>query len=75
MGLAWLGLIGAALTYALWFRGIGRLNATAVSSLLLLSPLTAVLLGWGFLDQTLTALQIVGIALVIGSIWLSQRAA
>lgn len=75
MGLAWLGLIGAALTYALWFRGIGRLNSTVVSSLLFLSPLTAVLLGWGFLDQTLTALQIVGIALVIGSIWLSQRAA
>lgn len=75
MGLAWLGLIGAALTYALWFRGIGRLNSTVVSSLLLLSPLTAVLLGWGVLDQTLTALQIGGIGLVIGSIWLSQRAA
>ncbi len=75
IGLAWLGLIGAALTYALWFRGIGRLNSTVVSSLLLLSPLTAVLLGWGFLDQTLTALQIVGVAMVIGSVWLSQRAA
>ncbi|RYB95993.1 EamA family transporter [Ciceribacter ferrooxidans] len=73
LGLAWLGLIGAALTYALWFRGIGRLPPSVVSSLLFLSPLTAVLLGWSLLGQTLTVLQIVGIALVIGSIWLSQR--
>lgn len=74
LGLAWLGLIGAALTYALWFRGVGRLESAVVSSLLFLSPLTAVLLGWCFLDQTLTLLQIVGVALIIGSIWLSQRA-
>jgi probable blue pigment (indigoidine) exporter len=44
-----------------------------VSPLLLLSPVTAVLLGWLFLDQTLTALQIAGGILVIGSIWLAQR--
>jgi probable blue pigment (indigoidine) exporter len=74
LGLLWLGLIGAALTYALWFRGIGRMDSSVVSSLLFLSPLTAVLLGWSFLGQTLTALQIAGIALVIGSIWLTQRA-
>lgn len=73
LGLVWLGLIGAAFTYALWFRGVGRLSPSVVSSLLFLSPLTAVLLGWGFLGQTLTLLQIAGIALVVGSIWLSQH--
>ncbi|MQH98741.1 hypothetical protein EI030_23585, partial [Escherichia coli] len=30
-------------------------------------------LGWLFLDQTLSALQIIGVLLVIGSIWLGQR--
>jgi probable blue pigment (indigoidine) exporter len=75
LGLAWLGLIGAAFTYAIWFRGIVRLESAVVSSLLFLSPLTAVLLGWVFLDQTLTWLQIAGIAVVLSSIWLSQRAA
>jgi probable blue pigment (indigoidine) exporter len=73
LGLGWLGLIGGALTYALWFRGIARLESSAVSMLLFLSPLTAVLLGWMILDQTLSLLQIGGIVLVIGSIWLSQR--
>ncbi|MER8702043.1 MULTISPECIES: EamA family transporter [unclassified Mesorhizobium] len=73
LGLAWLGLIGAALTYVLWFRGIARLESAVVSSLLFLSPVTAVLLGWVFLDQTLTLPQIAGVVFVIGSIWLAQR--
>lgn len=73
LGLAWLGLIGAGLTYFLWFRGISRLEPTVVSLLGFLSPGTAVLLGWLFLDQTLSALQIIGVLLVIGSIWLGQR--
>ncbi len=73
LGLAWLGLIGAGLTYFLWFRGISRLEPTVVSLLGFLSPGTAVLLGWLFLDQTLSALQTIGVLLVIGSIWLGQR--
>lgn len=71
-GLAWLGLIGAALTYMLWFRGIARLESSIVSTLLFLSPLTAVLLGWVVLRQSLSLLQIAGFILVIGSIWLGQ---
>lgn len=74
LGLVWLGLIGAAFTYALWFRGISRLESTVVSTLLFLSPLTAALLGWVFLNQALTLPQIAGVVFVIGSIWLSQRA-
>lgn len=74
VALMWLGLIGMALTYILWLRGIARLESSVVSSLLLLSPVTAVLLGWLFLNQTLTALQIAGGIFVIGSIWLGQRA-
>jgi probable blue pigment (indigoidine) exporter len=74
LALTWLGLIGMALTYFLWLRGVTRLDSSVVSPLLLLSPITAMLLGWLFLDQTLTALQIAGGILVIGSIWLGQRA-
>lgn len=74
-GLAWLGLVGAALTYVLWFRGVGRLDPPVVSSLGFLSPLTAVLLGWVFLDQSLTPLQIAGAVLVLASIRAGQRAA
>lgn len=74
-GLAWLGLVGAALTYVLWFRGIARLGPGVAASLGFLSPVTAILLGWAFLGQTLTGLQITGVVLVLGSIWLGQRSA
>lgn len=72
-GLAYLTLIGAALTYMLWFRGIARLGPSAVASLLFLSPLTAVVLGWGLLGQSLTVVQLIGMVLVIGSVWASQK--
>ena len=75
IGLAWLGLVGAALTYVLWFRGITRLEPNMVAPLGFLSPLTAILLGWAFLDQTLTAVQMAGVALVLGGIWLGQKGA
>lgn len=67
-------LPSAANLLGLWFRGIARMQSAVVSLLLFLSPLTAVLLGWLFLNQTLTSPQIGGLVLVIGSIWLGQRA-
>lgn len=73
IGLGWLGLVGGALTYWLWFRGIARLEASVVSSLGFLSPVTAVLLGWIVLGQSLTPFQLAGVVLVIGGIWLGQR--
>lgn len=72
-GFAWLGLIGAALTYWLWFRGIARLEPGAVSMLGMMSPVTAVLLGWLWLGQGLTPLQIVGAVVVLGSVLVGQR--
>ncbi|QRM53923.1 EamA family transporter [Sinorhizobium sp. BG8] len=74
VGFAYLGLVGGALTYILWFRGLSRLEPSAVSPLGFLSPLVAVLLGWGLLGQTLALLQILGMAIVLGGVWLSQRA-
>ena len=53
-GYLYLSLAGALVAYALWFRGIARLPSVAVSSLGLLSPVTAVLLGWGLLGQAMT---------------------
>lgn len=73
-GLAYLGLIGAAFTYLLWFRGLSRLEPSAVAPLGFLSPVVAILLGWGVLDERLTPAQALGILVVLVSVWLSQRA-
>lgn len=71
---AYLCLAGALLAYALWFRGIARLPSVAVSSLGLLSPLTAVILGWALLGQSVTGVPLVGLLMVLGGILTGQWA-
>jgi probable blue pigment (indigoidine) exporter len=72
-GFIYLGVIGTGLAYALWFRGICKLNPTAVSALGLLSPVVATLIGYVFLQQTLTPGQLVGAVIVLGSVLLGQQ--
>lgn len=68
-GLAWLTLIGAALSYVLWFNGVGRLAPSTVSAMGFLSPLVAVSAGWMMLGESLSPLQATGAALVLVSVW------
>ena len=74
LGFVWLGLIGGALTYVLWFRGVARLEPSAVASLGFLSPLVVTLLGWVLLGQSLSPWQILGFVTVLLSVWMAQRA-
>ncbi|MBO0895709.1 EamA family transporter [Arthrobacter sp. zg-ZUI10] len=53
-GYLYLGVIGTALAYTLWFRGIHLLPASTTAILGLLSPLVATLAGWTLLSQALT---------------------
>lgn len=74
-GIVYLGLIGAAVTYFLWFRGLARLEPAAVSMLAMMSPVVAVLLGWAVLDQALSPVQVLGVLIVLASVWVGQSAA
>lgn len=73
-GFAYLGLIGGALAYALWFRGIRVLAATQVTFLGLLSPVVATVVGWLVLGQGLSASQVIGAVIVLGALVVAQRA-
>ena len=74
LGYACLSLVGALLAYGLWFRGMARLSPVAVTSLGLLNPVTAVILGWALLGQSMTGVSLVGLAAVLGSILVVQWA-
>ncbi|MGB1239001.1 MAG: EamA family transporter, partial [Pseudomonadales bacterium] len=65
---AYLSLCGALLAYVLWFRGIAKLAPVAISALALLSPLSAVALGWILLEQSLDTQALLGLAIVLISI-------
>ncbi|MEV7781136.1 EamA family transporter [Kitasatospora sp. NPDC088351] len=72
LGYGYLGLIGAAVAYALWFRGIRALPPTSVTFLGLLSPVVATALGWLALGQDLSPVQALGALIVLGSLVAAQ---
>lgn len=74
IGLAYLSIIGAALTYFAWFRGVDRIAPSAISTLGFLSPISAVVLGWLCLDQSLSPGQAAGAIIILASITISQKA-
>lgn len=67
-GYAYLSLVGTALAYFMWFRGIARLPASTTAFLGLLSPVVAILLGWAVAGEAFTPIQMLGVFIVLGSI-------
>lgn len=72
VGYAWLAIVGTAIAYVLWFRGVGRLPVTAVSFLPLLSPVVATALGWLVLGQSLSMSQGLGFVLAMLAVAAAQ---
>lgn len=73
-GFSYLILVNTALAYVLWMRGISQLPASQITYLGLLSPITATLVGWAALGEALTSLQLLGLALALGSVLAAQSA-
>ena len=73
LGFIYLGLVGTGLAYTLWFRGIDQLKVSAVSSLGLMSPVVATLIGFVLLNQTLAPIQLMGMAIVLMSVAIGQK--
>ncbi len=65
---AYLSLFGALAAYSLWFRGLRELPPASVSALGLLSPVTAILLGWIALGQNFALREWLGVLAVLVSI-------
>ncbi|MFJ6678588.1 EamA family transporter [Microbacterium sp. NPDC091382] len=63
-GYAYLTLIGTALAYAVWFRGVAALPARVPAFLGLLSPVVALTIGGLISRETLTPTQVCGVVLV-----------
>lgn len=73
LGYAYLAIFGSLIAYSLWFRGIERLPSVAVSILGALSPITATLIGWFFLNEQLSLFQTSGFIIVLVSVFVVQR--
>lgn len=68
-GQAWLavgalGVVCTGLAYVLYFRVLARAGATNISLVTFLVPVSAILLGWLFLNETLGAAHVIGMGLI-----------
>jgi DME family drug/metabolite transporter len=71
--LLYLGLVPTALAYGLYLRGLGLVPATVAATITLLEPLGSTLLAVLLLGERLTALGVVGAALLLASMGLLYR--
>ncbi|MEJ0060721.1 MAG: DMT family transporter [Terricaulis sp.] len=75
----WAILVGLALVVQIGGQGliaygVGRLQIAFSTVLLWVQPLAAAALSWMFFDERLGAMAFVGAALILGGVWLVQRA-
>jgi drug/metabolite transporter (DMT)-like permease len=72
--LLYMGVVGTAMTYALWMSGLRRLSATSVSAFQYVIPLNAVTLSVVVLGEPLTpALVVGGLAILLGVALAQER--
>lgn len=64
LALAVLGVICTGLAYVLFFRVLARAGATNISLVTFLVPVSAILLGWLFLEESLGPTQILGMGVI-----------
>lgn len=65
---AYTSVVATALAFLAWFTGLRRLPASTVGLVGLLNPVTGVLLGITLAGEALTALQVVGMVLVVAAV-------
>ncbi|WGL53924.1 EamA family transporter [Nocardioides sp. BP30] len=71
-GFAWIGLVGTVLAYAVWFQGMRRLPAAAVSLVGLLNPVAGTVIGVALAGESFGPGRAIGMVLVLGGIVLGQ---
>jgi drug/metabolite transporter (DMT)-like permease len=69
----WLGLMGTAVAYTIWFYLLGRIPATSLSAFTFLVPVVALGASSVVYGERLDAVQVAGVLLVLGGIYASGR--
>ncbi len=70
--LLYLGLVGSALGYVLWFRGLTRMDAGAVAVVGLVNPVVGTALGVLLLAEPFGPVHLAAVAVTLGSVLVAQ---
>lgn len=72
LALAYLGLVGSALGYVLWFRGLTRMDAGAVAVVGLVNPVVGTALGVLLLAEPFGPVHLAAVVVTLGSVLVAQ---
>ncbi|WP_158814273.1 DMT family transporter [Methylocapsa sp. S129] len=75
LAMAYLGIVGGALTFFLWAFALGRTTPTRVAISVTVNPIAAALVGMVLLDEPLRWSLVVGLVAVFAGIWVAARGA
>lgn len=70
LSVAYLALIGSALAFSLYMFALQHLSAAVSSLYTYINPVVAIVLGWAFLGEHLSALEAIGMLIAIAGVWL-----
>ncbi|HEK0151621.1 TPA: DMT family transporter [Pseudomonas aeruginosa] len=73
--LSGLGLVHTGLAYTLMYAAMARMNADRIATFQFIYPAVAIVVDWLLYGQRLGTLQIFGMAIMAGGIWLAERPA
>jgi drug/metabolite transporter (DMT)-like permease len=71
--LAYLGVIVNAMTYFLWYSGLKKASASQAAVFTGIMPISALLLAYVFLGEPLKFVDVLGLALVLGGVFLVTK--
>lgn len=68
----WSSTFCLVLAYVIWYTGVQRLGATRTSAYSNLTPLVAIAVGWWWLGEPVSRLQMIGAAAIFGGVFLTR---
>ncbi len=71
--IGWVGLMATAVPFLLMVMALSRVDSGSVGVVATFEPVVAAAVAWVFLGQSLTPIQVIGGAMVIGSLVVVQR--
>jgi drug/metabolite transporter (DMT)-like permease len=69
----YLMVVGSALAFSLYMFALRHLNTTVASLYTYINPVVAVLIGWLYLNEHFTIMELTGICITLAGVWIVNR--
>jgi drug/metabolite transporter (DMT)-like permease len=72
LAIVYMGVVASALAFVLYYRILKEMSAITVSSIIYITPIVAIIIGWLLLDEAITKTIIIGMMITFTGIFIAQ---